>query len=76
MKTHVAKAGWALGLAALGALATGCGPRHPPTQEQLDDENRQRYEAAEKEHLIGFDPTGFPVYSVDEDGKPVYTRDK
>ena len=76
MKKQVAKAGWTLGLAALGALAAGCGPRHPPTQEQLDDENRQRYEAAEKEHLIGFDPAGFPVYGVDADGKPIYTRDK
>ena len=70
------KTGWTLGLAAMGALLAGCGPRHPPTPEQLDEENRQRYEAAEKEHLIGFDSTGFPVYGVDEDGKPIYTRDK
>ena len=76
MKMDWTKIGWALGLAVLGSLAAGCGPRRPPTQEQLDEENRQRYEAAEKEHLIGHDPTGFPVYGVDEDGKPIYTRDK
>lgn len=70
------KIGWVLGLAAMGALAAGCGPRRPPTQEQLDEESRQRYEAAAKEHVIGYDPTGFPVYGVDEDGKPIYTRDK
>lgn len=70
------KPGWTLALVALGVLAAGCGPRRPPTQEQLDEESRQRSEAAAKEHLIGFDPTGFPVYGVDEDGKPIYTRDK
>lgn len=76
MKMDWTKIGWTLGFAAMGALAAGCGPRHPPTQEQLDEESRQLNEAAEKEHLIGFDPTGFPVYGVDEDGKPIYKRDK
>ena len=66
--------GSALGLAVLGSLAAGCGPRRPPTQEQLDEENRQRYEAAEKEHLIGFDSRGLPVYGVDDEGKPIYKR--
>ena len=70
------KIGWTLSLAAMGALAVGCGPRHPPTQEQLDEESRQLIEAAEKEHLIGFDSTGFPVYGVDENGNPIYKRDK
>lgn len=68
--------GWTLAFVALGGLVAGCGPRRPPTQEQLDEESRQRYEAAAKEHLIGHDSTGFPVYGVDEDGKPIYTRGK
>ena len=71
-----AEIGPALGLAVMMAWTTGCGPRRPPTQEQLDDESLRRSEAAQQEHIIGFDPTGFPIYGVDEDGKPVYKRDK
>jgi len=73
---HWTKTGWTLGFAAMGLLAAGCGPGRPPTQEQLDEESRRLSEAAAQEHLIGYDPTGFPVYGVDEDGKPIYTRDK
>lgn len=76
MKIDGALVGWVLVLAAIVSTTVGCGPRRPPTQEQLDEENRMRYEAAEKEHLIGFDSTGFPVYGVDEEGKPIYERDK
>ena len=76
MKRNWTKIGWMLGLAVMGSLVAGCGPRRPPTQEQLDEESRRRNEAAEKEHLIGHESRGFPVYGVDEDGKPIYTSDK
>lgn len=76
MKVAWTNAGLALALVALGVLVAGCGPRRPPTQEQLDEESRKLNEAAENEHLIGYDPAGFPVYGVDEDGKPIYVRDK
>ena len=66
--------GSALGLAAVVWSAAGCGPRPLPTPEQLDEENRQHYETAEKEHLIGFDSRGLPVYGVDDEGKPIYKR--
>ncbi|MGD9782112.1 MAG: hypothetical protein AB7V14_08160 [Kiritimatiellia bacterium] len=62
------------------AGAAGCGPRRDPAQDDPNretlEESQKRYERAAQEHVIGHDPTGFPVYGVDEDGKPVYKRDK
>ena len=61
----------------------GCGPGRDSTPYVDDDpsrdvveESRRIYEKAAKEHLIGYDSTGFPVYGVDEEGKPIYKRDK
>lgn len=67
-------------LALLCVLAgtAGCGPARDPAQDDPNletlEESRDLYDRAAKEHLIGHDTTGFPVYGVDEDGKPVYKR--
>jgi len=71
----------ALWIAMAMGLAAGCGPRPPPDpagedpSRRLIDESLRRQEAAEKDHLIGNDHRGFPVYGVDDEGQPVYTRD-
>ena len=72
---------WKMGVAAaivvwIAAGAAGCGPRSSSSANNPDEESRKISEAARKDHLIGHDPAGQPVYGVDEEGKPIYKRDK
>lgn len=63
-------------------FASGCGCGHQTTQDPNDpgravlDESRRLHDRATKEHLIGFDERGLPIYGVDAEGNPVYKRDK
>lgn len=71
-----------LGAVLAGLAVGGCGPGNVPApgdddpSRRLVEESLRQQEAAEKEHLIGFDPRGLPIYGVDENGQPVYKRDK
>ena len=70
-----------MAMGGLGLLG-GCGPSHDAGMDPNDpgraalEESRQRHERATKEHLIGFDTRGLPIYGVDDEGNPVYKRDK
>ena len=73
-------------VAALGAGLMagwdGCGPSEPPLYDDGDaarwitEESLKRNDAMLKDHVIGYDTRGLPIYGVDENGNPVYTRDK
>jgi len=63
------------GLAALGVACATWGAGCGNSNSNPDEFSRQRAEQAREDHLIGHDPSGFPVYGVDENGKPVYQRD-
>ena len=58
----------------LGVVAAaGCDSRNSGTAEGDVD---YMYEASKESHVIGFDPTGQPVYGVDANGNPVYKPEK
>lgn len=62
------------------ASGCGCGPEATPDPNDPGratlDKSRRLHERATKEHLIGFDDRGLPIYGVDAEGNPVYKRDK
>ena len=64
------------------AGAVGCGPSRDPSPFDDDEpsrkaleESQRLYERAAKDHVIGYDSTGLPVYGVDEEGNPITRRD-
>lgn len=67
-RTMLKALGW-LGIFTALAVAAGCGPRDESTAGGEVD----YIDAAAKEpHVIGYDPTGLPVYGVDANGNPTY----
>jgi hypothetical protein len=61
-------------LLAAGLSVVGCGDRSASPDEALLEYSLERQQNARQEHIIGFEPSGMPVYAVDEEGKPVTSR--
>lgn len=74
MKARWMRRLWMLAIPLVAAFAGGCGPKGEPAY--VDEDADYINEAARETHVIGHDPTGFPVYGVDENGQPVYKPEK
>lgn len=70
-RTMLKALGW-LGIFTGLVVAAGCGSR----DESAAGGEVDYLDAAAKEpHVIGYDPTGLPVYGVDANGNPTYKPD-
>jgi hypothetical protein len=63
-------------LAIVGLALAGCAKKRAATADEIVAESLKRSEEAYREHVIGFDSKGLPVYAVDEEGRPVTNRKK
>lgn len=65
------------GMVLAGMAFSGCGSggsgSDDPSQRHAE-QSMEYYRKVEEDHIVGFDPAGFPVYGADEEGKPIYKK--